>query len=156
MLKGHLTLFLYYHKLPSFFLFDRSLVGVSISPSDDVMRNHVSPDAEATAAWHIGPFRFPRFTQVVSRPKARSVVLFIVFSGYSGYDLRGAMPCHQIVQHFPPSTYALLRALSIAHRGLIPKMYLCTTVDLVRDMGSDQWAISMLFGYLFNASLNFL
>ena len=63
---------------------------------------------------------------------------------------------HQIAQHFPPSTCALLRALSVAPCGLTPRMYLYTTIDSVQDMGSDQWAISMRFGCLCNVSFGFL
>ena len=56
----------------------------------------------------------------------------------------------------PPTLMLSLRALSVAPCGLIPRMYLCIAVDLVRDMGSDQWAIGVLFDCLFNASLDFL
>ena len=45
-------------------------MNVSIFPYDNVMHNHVSLGTKATAAWYIGPFGFPRFAQVVSRPKA--------------------------------------------------------------------------------------
>ena len=65
-----MKLFLYYHKLLFFSLLDRSLMDVSISPSDDIMHNHVSPGVKATAAWHIGLFRFSKFAQVIFRPKA--------------------------------------------------------------------------------------
>ena len=47
------------------------------------------------------------------------------------------MPHNQITQRFPPSTYALLRALSVAPCGLIPRMYMCIAVDLTCDLGSD-------------------
>ena len=67
LLKSHLTHFLYCHKLSLFCFLDRSLVDISISPSSDVMRNYVTPGAKATAAWHIGHFKFSRFAQVVSR-----------------------------------------------------------------------------------------
>ena len=66
------------------------------------------------------------------------------------------MPYHQIAQHLPLSTYALLRVLSITPCGLIPRMYLCTAVDSASDMGSDQWVVSVLFDYLFDVSFGFL
>ena len=81
------------------------------------------------------------------------MVLSVVFSGYLCHNLGGAMPCPQIAQHFPPNTYAFLRAISVVPCGLIPRMYLCTTVDSTRDVGSDKWAISMPFDNLFNVSL---
>ena len=80
-------------------------MGISISLSDDVMCNYASLGAEAKAVWHIGPFGFSTFAQVVSPPKARLEVLSVVFSGYLGCDLGGAMLRHQITQHFPLSTY---------------------------------------------------
>ena len=66
------------------------------------------------------------------------------------------MPHHQIIQHLPPSSYALLRALSVAPCGLIPRMFLCTAIHSMRDVGSDQCAISVLFDCLSNVSLGFL
>ena len=56
---------------------------------------------------------------------------------------------------FSPSTYALLRVLSVAPCGLFPKMYLCT-IDSARDMGNNQWVASVPFDYLFNVSFSFL
>ena len=78
------------------------------------------------------------------------MVLSVVFSSYLDHDLGGAMPHHQIIQHLPPSTYALLKALSVAPYGLILRKYLCTTVDTTCDVESDQCAIGVLFGCLFN------
>ena len=66
------------------------------------------------------------------------------------------MPHHQIVQHFPPVLMLFLKALSVGPCGLISRMYLCTTVDSARDVGSDQWAISVPFDYLFDVSFGFL
>ena len=60
------------------------------------------------------------------------------------------IPHHQIAHHLTPSTYALFRALSVAPCGLILRMYLCTSIDLACNVGSDQWAISVLFDCLFN------
>ena len=63
---------------------------------------------------------------------------------------------HQSTQHFPPNTYALLRALSVSPCGIIPKMYLCTTVDSACDVGSDQWVVSVPFDCLLVVSFGFL
>ena len=57
---------------------------------------------------------------------------------------------------FVPSTYALLRALSVAPYGLIPRMHLCTIVDLECDVGINQWAVSVPFDYLFDVWFGFL
>ena len=78
-------------------------MNVSLSPSGNVMHNHVTTGAKETIAWHISPFGFSRFAQVVSRPKARPTVLSVVLSGYLGRDLGGAMPRHHIAQHFTPA-----------------------------------------------------
>ena len=66
------------------------------------------------------------------------------------------MPHHQIVQHFPPSTYALLRALSVAPCGLLVMKYLCLVVDSVRGVGHDQCAVRMPFDCLFNMLFSFV
>ena len=65
------------------------------------------------------------------------------------------MPRHQLTQHLPSSTYALLRVLSVAPCGLFPRMYLCT-VDSAHDVSSVQWAISVPFDYLFDVLFGFL
>ena len=57
-MNGHLTPFLYCHKLTSFWLLDRTLVDISISPCTDVICNHVYLGTEATVVWNIDPFGF--------------------------------------------------------------------------------------------------
>ena len=56
-------------------------MGVSVSPSDDVMHNYAFLGVEATATWHIGLFGFPRLAQVISLPNTRLAVLFVVSRG---------------------------------------------------------------------------
>ena len=48
------------------------------------------------------------------------------------------MPRHQITQHFPLSTYALLTTLNVAPCGIILRVYMCTAIDSVHDVGNDQ------------------
>ena len=57
------------------------------------------------------------------------------------------MPRHQLAQHLPPSTHALLRVLSFAPYGLFSRMYLCI-IDSAHDVSSDQWAASVPFDYV--------
>ena len=66
------------------------------------------------------------------------------------------MSHHQIAQHLASSTYALLRVLSVAPCGLIPRMYLCIAINSARDVGSDQWVLSMPFDCLFDMSFGLL
>ena len=101
--KGSSDTFFLLLQASLFCLFDRSLVGISISPFDDVMHNYASLGAKATAALHISPFRFSRFAQVISRPKAQPMVLSVVFSRYLSRNLGGAMHRHEIAQHLPPT-----------------------------------------------------
>ena len=57
---------------------------------------------------------------------------------------------------FAPNTYALLRALSVAPYGLFPRKYLCIAVDSTRDVGNDQWTVSVPFDCFFNVLFGFL
>ena len=65
------------------------------------------------------------------------------------------MPRHQLTQHLPLSTYALLRVLSVEPCDLFSRMCL-HTVDSARDVSNDQWAVSMPFHCLFNVPFGFL
>ena len=81
------------------------------------------------------------------------MVLFVVFLGIFRPQLGKGYATHQIAQHLPPGTYARLRALSVVPCGLILRMYPCIAVDLAHDTGSDQWAISVLFGVFLTCHL---
>ena len=117
--QGHLTPFLYCHKFPSFKLLDRSLVNVPIAKTTDVKYNNFYLVIKVTIIWQIGPLEFqgcfPRCVQVVPRPEGCSPEIL-------GYNLRKDVPYHQLAQHLPPSTYTLLRVLSVAPCSLFPRM----------------------------------
>ena len=65
------------------------------------------------------------------------------------------MSYNQLAQHWPSSTYDLLRALSVTPCSLFSRMCL-RTIDSTRDVSDDQWVASVPFYYLFDVSFGFL
>ena len=140
--QGHLTPFLYCHKFPLFRLLDRSQIEASIAKPTDFRYNHFYFVVEATVVWKIGLLEFqgmfPGCVQVVPRSDIRLTFLSKnVLLGYQATTWERL--CHVTNSHniCPPSTYALLRVLSVAPCGLFPRMYL-HTVDSARDVSNDQ------------------
>ena len=78
-----------------------------------------------------------------------------VLSGIFSCDLGEAVPHHQLTQHFPASTYALLRVLRVAFCGLFLRIRL-PIVDSARDVSNNQWVGSVPCDYLFDVSFGFL